>query len=151
MKFIDIIIAILMFSLVTMVFFQVVNRFWLHAPAAWTEEMSRYNFVWVSLYGSVRALFTKRHLSVDIVVETVKSERLKKIVDLIASTLVMVFTVIITVTGYRYMVGNWGVDCEFGPFPLVIIYSAVPISGILLFLVSIGQMLMDFRALRGNC
>lgn len=150
MKLVDILIIILMFSLVGMVFFQVLNRFILHIPAAWTEEMARYNFVWVSLYGSVKALKMKSHLSVDIVVETAKSERTKDVINLVASALVIVFTLILTVTGFQYMIGNLGVDCEFGPFPLAIIYSAVPITGMLLFFVSIGHMFEEIKSLRGG-
>ena len=150
MKVVDLLIITLMFSLVAMVFFQVVNRFILHIPAAWTEEMARYNFVWVSLYGSVKALKMKAHLSVDILVETMKSERKKKIMNLGAGALIIVFALILTVTGFHYMIGNFGVDCEFGPFPLAVIYSAVPITGILLILISVEQMTEQLVALRGD-
>ncbi len=151
MKVVDILITILMFSLVAMVFFQVVNRFILHIPAAWTEEMARYNFVWASLYGSIKALKMKCHLSVDILVETRKSEKTKNIINLIASVFVIIFTVILTTTGYGYMMANMGVGCEFGPFPLAIIYSAVPITGLMMFIISIGQMFEQVKILRGGC
>jgi len=150
MKVVDFLIIVLMSSLVIMVFFQVLNRFILHIPAAWTEEMARYNFVWVSLYGSVKALKMGSHLSVDILVETMKSEKKKKIINLVGGILVIVFAIILTVTGFQYMIGNFGVDCEFGPFPLSIIYSAVPITGILLILVSIVQMFQQVLSLRGE-
>jgi TRAP-type C4-dicarboxylate transport system permease small subunit len=148
MKLIDLIIILLMFSLVFLVFFQVVNRFILHIPAAWTEEMARYNFVWVSLYGSVKALKEKSHLSVDVIVETMKSERGKMIIDVISSSLVVVFACVLLVTGYMYTVANFGVDCEFGAFPLSIIYSAVPISSFLLLVVSIRHIFDDVVTLR---
>lgn len=150
MKIIDLIIIILMFSLVALVSFQVLNRFILHIPAAWTEEMARYNFVWVSLYGSVKALKMKSHLSVDIVIETMKSERGKRIIDLIATFLTLVFTVVLIVTGYQYMAGSIGVNCEFGAFPISVIYSSLPISGVLMFIVSMMQLVQDIKALRGD-
>lgn len=150
MKIIDILIIVLMFSLVAMVFFQVINRFILHIPAAWTEEMARYNFVWASLYGSIKALKMKCHLSVDILVETRKSERTKNMINLVASLFIMAFTVILTVTGYQYMMANMGVGCEFGPFPLAIIYSAVPITGVMMFFISIGQMCEQIKLVRGD-
>ena len=150
MKAVDLLIIVLMASLVVMVFFQVLNRFILHIPAAWTEEMARYNFVWVSFYGAVKASRTGTHLSVDILVETIKSEKKKKIVNLISSLFVIVFALILTITGLHYMIGNCGVDCEFGPFPLAIIYSAVPITGILLVFVSIEQIAQQVVSLRGD-
>jgi TRAP-type C4-dicarboxylate transport system permease small subunit len=150
MKIVDILIILLMTSLVVLVFFQVINRFVLHIPAAWTEEIARYNFVWVSLYGSVKALKMGSHLSVDIIVETTKSEKVKKTIAFVGGVLVIVFSLILTVTGYQYMVANIGVDCEFGPFPLVIIYSAVPISGVLLILESILQMFKQMVGWKGE-
>jgi len=147
MKLVDFIIILLMFSLVFLVFFQVINRFLLQIPAAWTEEMARYNFVWVSLYGSVKALNEKSHLSVDVIVETMKSERGKMIIDVISSSLIVVFASVLLVTGYMYTVNNFGVDCEFGPFPLSIIYSAVPISAFLLLMVSVKHIFNDIVTL----
>lgn len=150
MKAVDLLIIVLMSSLVVMVSFQVLNRFILHIPAAWTEEMARYNFVWVSLYGAVKASKTGTQLSVDILVETMKSEKKKKIINLVSSLFVIIFALILTITGFQYMIGNYGVDCEFGPFPLTIIYSAVPITGILLVFVSIEQIAQQIVSLRGD-
>lgn len=149
-RFLDTMIIFLMFSLVMLVTFQVLNRFILHIPAAWTEEMARYNFVWVSLYGSVKALKMKNHLSVDIVVEAMKSKRAKRIVDLIATSLILIFTVVLIVTGSQYMIGSFGVNCEFGAFPISVIYSSLPIAGVLMFIVSAMQIVHDIKALRGE-
>ncbi len=144
MKIVDALLGILMASLVTLIFFQVLNRFILHIPAAWTEEMGRYNFVWLSLFGSVKALKERAHLSVDILVTNLKGRK-KVLADIIVEILTLVFSVILLVTGYSYTISNIGVNCEFGTFPIFIIYMAVPIVAFLLCVISLDQVIMNIK------
>lgn len=144
MKIVDALLGILMASLVALIFFQVLNRFILHIPAAWTEEMGRYNFVWLSLFGSVKALKERAHLSVDILVTNLKGRK-KVFADIIVELLTLVFSVILLVTGYSYTISNIGVNCEFGTFPIFIIYMAVPIVAFLLCVISLDQVVMNIK------
>ena len=145
MKATEILTTVLMFVLVGLVFFQVLNRFILHIPAAWTEEMARYNFVWLSLFGSVLALKSDRHLSVDLFVQSIKSQKTQGWIKIIVALLVMTFSLILTWSGYHYTVSNWTNHCEFGAFPLALIYAAVPVAGFLLLLVSFEQLARSVR------
>jgi TRAP-type C4-dicarboxylate transport system permease small subunit len=145
MKATEILTTVLMFVLVGLVFFQVLNRFILHIPAAWTEEMARYNFVWLSLFGSVLALKSDRHLSVDLFVQGIKSQKTQGWIKIIVALLVMAFSLILTWSGYHYTVSNWTNHCEFGAFPLALIYAAVPVAGFLLLLVSFEQLARSVR------
>jgi TRAP-type C4-dicarboxylate transport system permease small subunit len=147
MRAVEILTTVLMFMLVGLVFFQVVNRFILHIPAAWTEEIARYNFVWLSLFGSVIALRSDRHLSVDLLVQSIKSQKPKDFTRVLVSVLVILFSLIITWSGCRYTISNWTNTCEFGAFPLALIYAAVPVTGLLLIVVSIEQLAMSVRDL----
>lgn len=145
MKATEILTTVLMFVLVGLVFFQVLNRFILHIPAAWTEEMARYNFVWLSLFGSVIALKSDRHLSVDLVVQSIKSRKAQDWVKVMVTLLVLVFSLILTWSGYHFTASNWTTHCEFGAFPLALIYAAVPVTGFLLILVSLEQLARSVR------
>lgn len=143
MKFVDYLVVILMAVLLLMISFQVANRFIFRIPAAWTEEMGRYCFVWLSLFATVRALKDRAHLSVDIL--TNKLEGNKKVTaDIVSDLLTLIFSIILTITGYQYTVSNIGNYCEFGEFPLFVIYIAIPITGLLLCFVSIEQICSSF-------
>lgn len=144
-KVTDLLTMITMFSLTIMVSFQVLNRFILHWPAAWTEEMARYNFVWVSLLGAVSALHYKRHLSVDFLFEIIKSEKTKKKMTVVGLLFVLLFSLLLAWTGWQYAKSNINVNCEFGAFPLGIIYAIMPISGFLLAVVSFRQLVEELR------
>lgn len=138
LRFVDVVTVLFMAVLLVMVSFQVLNRFILHIPAAWTEEMGRYVFVWVSLLGTIRALKDRAHLSVDILTMNLKGNS-KVVADIIADSITLMFSLILTVTGYNYTIANIGNFCEFGEFPLFIIYLIIPITGLLLSYVSMEQ------------
>ena len=63
----DALIVLFATALVFVTFFQVLNRFLLHLPIAWTEEAARYLSVWVILLGAARAVRENTHIQVDIV------------------------------------------------------------------------------------
>jgi TRAP-type C4-dicarboxylate transport system permease small subunit len=147
MKAVEVLTTVLMFVLVGLVFFQVVNRFILHIPAAWTEEMARYNFVWLSLFGSVIALRSDRHLSVDLLVQGIKSQKRKDVIRVLVSVMVILFSLILTWSGYNYTTANWTNTCGFGAFPLALIYAAVPVAGLLLIVVSLEHLAISVRDL----
>lgn len=148
MKMVDILIGVLMASLVVLIFFQVVNRFILHIPAAWTEEMGRYNFVWLSLLGAVKALKERAHLSVDIFVMNLQGKK-RFIADIVVELFTLIFSVILLVTGYNYTISNIGVSCEFGAFPIFIIYMIIPIAAFLLCIISVEQIIINIKKCKG--
>lgn len=147
-KVIDVITVALMACLFVMITFQVFNRLILHLPAAWTEEMGRYCFVWLSMFGSVKALHSRVHLNVDIV-ESKLTGNTRLIVNILAEIIVLAFCLILTVTGFKYTVSNIGNYCEFGKFPIFVIYMVMPIAGSLMCLVSIQMLIAKIRELAG--
>jgi TRAP-type C4-dicarboxylate transport system permease small subunit len=72
LRLFDYFTVLLMLFLLFIVFFQVLNRFILHIPLSWTEEAARYGFVWLSLFGAVKALQTGSHIKVDIFINNLK-------------------------------------------------------------------------------
>ena len=51
--------------LVVVVVWQVIARQVLNSPAAWTEEVSRYVFVWLGLFATALVFFERGHIAVD--------------------------------------------------------------------------------------
>lgn len=147
-KVVDVITVIFMAALFVVITFQVLNRFMLHIPAAWTEEMGRYCFVWLSMFGTVRALQSRVHLKIDIVESNLKGNS-KLIVNILAEIIILVFCLILTVTGYTYTMSNIGNYCEFGKFPIYLIYMVMPIAGLLLCLISTETLLTKIKELFG--
>jgi TRAP-type transport system small permease protein len=63
------IIVVFALALVGTTFFQVVNRYFLRLPIAWTEEAARYLSVWTVLLGAARCAKEQTHIRVGIIVD----------------------------------------------------------------------------------
>ena len=85
---------ILSITLVGVVFFQVINRFILHIPAPWTEEIDRYVFVWVSFVGAAKALRDNAHVGTQVLISKL-SRRIGIIVAITAEALSLYFHIYI--------------------------------------------------------
>jgi TRAP-type transport system small permease protein len=59
-------IAALMVALVVVVFAQVALRYLTYQPLAWTEEIARYVFIWLSLLGAALGGWRGSHFAVDV-------------------------------------------------------------------------------------
>ena len=86
-KIIEMILALCMFSMVVMVFGNVVLRYVFNSGITVSEEMSRFVFVWLTFIGAIVAMREGAHLGVDTVVT--KLPRLGKKVCLAISELLM--------------------------------------------------------------
>ena len=56
-----------MYSLVLVLFINVLFRFVLFIPAAWAEELGRYLFVWVVYVGSATAMYKWEHIDINLI------------------------------------------------------------------------------------
>jgi TRAP-type C4-dicarboxylate transport system permease small subunit len=132
-KIIKYLIAILLTGMVVLVFTNVISRYFLNFAIAWTEEVSRFMFIWLVFLGAVLAYVNDEHLRLDIL-ERKFSEKSGQVVAVICDLIVMYAIYLITAGGLNLAVQslNWlspAVSFSYG-----IVYSVVPICGGLMFL-----------------
>lgn len=65
---IAVLMAVCLGGMTVIIFAQVVFRYILKSPLSWSEELSRYLFVWVSFIGSVVAARRGQHIGVELLV-----------------------------------------------------------------------------------
>jgi len=70
-------IVILLALMVGMVFFNVVLRFVFNTGIPVSEELSRWCFVWLTFLGAILVLYERKHLGVDIVLQSLNPFVLK--------------------------------------------------------------------------
>jgi TRAP-type C4-dicarboxylate transport system permease small subunit len=63
-----IVVILLLSGMVILIFSQVLFRYLLNHPLAWTEELSRHFMIWAALLGAAVAYRKKAHLGVDVLV-----------------------------------------------------------------------------------
>jgi len=87
------------FTLATVL--QVVFRFVLQMPAAWTDETARYSFIWMMFLGAAVAVKKNTHISVDILQAVIKNPAAKKALNMTTKSIFLIFTIICTVVGVQ--------------------------------------------------
>jgi len=65
--FLEALLCVLMGGLVAVVFLQVLFRYVIYQPFAWTEEGARFLFIWLCLIGAAVAAKRGAHFAVDLV------------------------------------------------------------------------------------
>lgn len=146
-RILDYFISFLMGLLTCVIFFQILNRFIFHIPLSWTEEASRYTFVWLCLFGTVKAYKESTHIRISFLIRKL-SQRKKCFINLIGHFCILLFSILLTWTGFIYVKSAMNRTWEFGPIPILPIYLALPIVGILLSYQSIKEIMNEINNLK---
>ena len=123
--------VVLFAALVLDVMWQVVTRQILNNPSAWSEELAKYLFIWLGLFGASLVFGERGHVAVDLLVQ--RSPRNIQIVLMVLVQLaILAFTVLTLVWGgIRVSVLAWDQNLTGLPFNVGWLYTALPISGVL--------------------
>ncbi|NNC38916.1 MAG: TRAP transporter small permease [Acidimicrobiales bacterium] len=120
--------------MVVTVSWQVFSRYVLRAPSSLTEEIARFQLIWLGLLGAVYTFRNRMHVGIDILVASLTGKK-RLAAELVSLTSVFIFAVLILVYGGGHLVlmthelnqtsGALGIRMSY-------IYSVLPISGILI-------------------
>ncbi|MFP5073224.1 TRAP transporter small permease [Pseudonocardia nantongensis] len=118
--------------LVATVSWQVFTRQVLGDPSTWSEELAKYVFVWLGMFGAALVFSERGHISVDVVVRRF-SERTQRVVAVAVQLAVIAFAVTALVWGgARITVLAWGQSLSALPSHLGVVYLVVPITGVII-------------------
>jgi len=129
-------LAMLMAGMVVIVSAQVWYRFVLNDPLSWSEEASRYLFVWISFMGAAAGVRYQVHLGIDLM-EKILPAGSYRIAVIIVNLIIQVFLLMIIYWGFKIL----GV-IQFQESPSMHIsmrypYMAVPVGSIFMFINSL--------------
>jgi TRAP-type C4-dicarboxylate transport system permease small subunit len=140
--------AFLLAAMVLVVAVGVFFRYALGAALVWYDEFASYLLVWLTFYGAVVALYRRRHIGLEVLVERLPPG-LKRPVELAAEACIFGFQVVL---GYF----GWVLTQKIGDETAVSlawvkmrwVYSVLPISGGLMLLVSGAELVRLARGKR---
>jgi TRAP-type transport system small permease protein len=122
---------LLILSMLVIVFAQVIFRYLVKDSPPWTEEFSRFNFIWLTFLGAVAVFRRKNHLVIDTLVAFVPP-RVTRILNALVQT---------TISALLIGLFFWGLElCQSGlltrastmDIPLAVVYLSVPVSAVLM-------------------
>lgn len=124
--------VVLFGALVLLVAWQVFTRLVLEHPSAWSEELARYLFIWMSLIGIAIAVGEKADVIMDFVVERLPL-KLQRAADAIAHLSTLAFVSYVMIYGGAQLVRMaWGQTNPLLPVTQGQLYLVLPLSGVIL-------------------
>lgn len=135
----------LMAVLVTVVFLQVIFRFVLGSPLAWTEELARYSLIWLTFLGAAYAMSLRAHIGMEFFVNLFRTPG-KKALYLIASIASLMFFLLMVVEGYNLAMQGMAQTSPVLRIPMGMIYMIIPVSGAILIINMAARFAQDFKS-----
>lgn len=123
--------VVLFAALVLDVMWQVVTRQILNNPSAWSEELAKYLFIWLGLFGAALVFGERGHVAVDLLVQR-SPRKVQLVLMVLVQLAILAFAVLVLVWG-GIRVSNLAWDQNLTGLPVNVgwLYTALPISGVL--------------------
>ena len=131
------------------IFAQIIMRSVFNSSLTWSEELTRYIFIWQIWLGVSIAQKEKQHIKVELLFSFIKNEKFKDVVDIIATLIMIAFNVFLVIKGSE-LVGQMIVRHNLSGamrLPMYIVYLVLPLSAGILSLRLAGQPVPDLNDL----
>lgn len=115
---------------------QVIYRYVLGAPLSWSEEASRYCFVWITFLGAVLGLERGIHIGVDILTNRLPLA-LRRPLAIVSHVLIALFCIVVAYASWPVLEVNMLQTSPALGLPMTYVYAAIPISMLLMLVVLI--------------
>jgi TRAP-type C4-dicarboxylate transport system permease small subunit len=135
--------------LIVPVTLQIVSRYTALIPAwIWTEELSRFLFIWMVMLGSMIAVREGTHFIVDVVPDL--PPRPSAALQIVANTFVLAMAVVFVWWGIEFVRFGWNQTSELAELPMTFIFAAWPLAGATWILFLLESYVHNFRVLAGT-
>src|SRR3569832_1802066 len=114
---------------------QIISRYTALIPSyIWTEELSRFMFIWMVMLGAMVAVREGTHFDVDVWPEL--TGRPAATLRIVSNVFVLVFALVFVYYGIQFVRFGWNQEAELAELPMPYIFLAWPVAGLtwLLFL-----------------
>ena len=132
-KIISIVVAILLAAMVVIFCYQVFLRYVLHGANAWSEDLTRYLFVYTVLLGSGIATRRASHLTVDMFIDLLP-KKVKLGLQIIFCGLIYFFLIFLFNEGVGLVQSTMNSTSASLRVPMAYFYLAIPIGAALMML-----------------
>jgi len=135
--------------LIVPVTLQIIARYTALIPSwIWTEEASRFLFIWMVMLGAMIGVREHSHFEVDIWPDL--APRPTALLRIVSHIFVLIFALVFIWAGWQFTRFAWNRVSELAELPLWLIHMAWPIAGVT-WVLFLGESFVDnVRILRGK-
>ncbi len=114
-------------AVVIVVLLQILFRFVIQKPLSWSEELSRYLFIWIVYIGSYLCTKSNSHLGITYFVDILPT-KIAKVVRTIANICLVIYMVVVIYFGFSLSFRVMGQPSAVLRVPMGIVYMAIPLG-----------------------
>jgi TRAP-type C4-dicarboxylate transport system permease small subunit len=123
----EIITGIFFAIMCVFIFIQIVSRYLLKNPLLFTEEVSRFAYVWVAFVGSSLAFKNREHIQIDFFINLL-APGVKRVVVILTDLTVLTLLGYLFIWGVRYLEFTKMMLTPALEIPLIVVNLALPVG-----------------------
>ena len=128
---------------------QIISRYTALIPSwIWTEELSRFLFIWMVMLGAMIAIRERIHFEVDVWPDL--KPRANALLRIVSHLFVLVFALVFIWWGIEFLRFGWSQTSELAELPMPFIFAAWPLAGATWVLFLGEAFYDDFRIVLGR-
>jgi len=127
---------------------QIISRYTDLIPSwIWTEELSRFLFIWMVMLGAMIGVREHTHFEVDVWPDL--KPRPTALLRIVSHLFVLIFALVFIWWGIEFVRFGWSQNSELAELPMAFIFMAWPVAGITWVLFLGESFVTNIRILRG--
>lgn len=142
---IDFLLIAMIVAVFSEVLLEVFFRYVLHKPLSWGGELSQTILVWITFIGAATALFRGEHMTIDLLVQRLSSDGVKRALRLFTLLVLVAFLVLGVDAGWTVVERTWRMRTTAMQIPAGILYLAFPVGCVLMLPVLVRDILRTIR------
>jgi TRAP-type C4-dicarboxylate transport system permease small subunit len=108
---------------------QIIARYTALIPSyIWTEELSRFLFIWMVMLGAMIGIKEGTHFEVDVWPEL--GRRPNAMLKIVSNLFVLLFALVFVYWGIKFVEFGWYQESELAELPMPFIFVAWPVAGV---------------------
>ena len=128
-RFLTILMVVAVALLIIPITLQIISRYTALIPSyIWTEELSRFMFIWMVMLGAMIAVREGTHFEVDVWPDL--SPRAGALLRIVSNLVVLLFALVFVYWGVQFVRFGWDQQSELAELPMPFIFLAWPIAGL---------------------
>lgn len=143
-KIIEFLTGLSAFIMLISIFWQVFSRFIIKSSSIWTEEIARYAFIYMAMFGAAIGVKKGTHFGMTMFTDGLKGKKRNFYMKYVVNLIILICSLIIIVNGWKFAF-DFGLSRVSPTFliPMTWVFISMPIMGVFMFVFSLYNILFE--------